>query len=135
MKDETIIIKMGKGYVIFDAVCVIIFILFFLMSAYYSVTSGVLFFFVCTIGAVFNFLDRKTRRIIVENDTIIEKRMLRKQKRIKFNDVDYFTLVEGNNTVIIVIRSNTGITIKIPRCYQNVEMFESMMFKQYWILK
>ena len=50
-----ITMKMGKGYVIFDAICIAIFVIFFLMSAYYSVTSGILFFFVCIIAAVFNF--------------------------------------------------------------------------------
>lgn len=132
---NTITMKMDKGYVIFDAVCVVLSVIFFLMSAYYGVTPGILFFFVCIIGAIFNFLSRKARRIIVENHTIIEKRMLKKQKKIEFNDVAYFTLINGNNTVIIEIHSNTGVIIKIPRFYQNVEMFESIIFKQHWSLK
>ena len=124
--------KMGKGYVIFDAVCVVIFVIFFLMSAYYGVTSGILLFFVCIIGAVFNFLNRKARRIIVENHIIIEKRMLKKQKKIEFREVAYLTLARKNNTEVIGVHSNAGTTIKIPKFYQNVEMFESIISKQHW---
>ena len=128
----TITMKMGKGYVIFDAVCVVIFVIFFLMSAYYGVTSGILLFFVCIIGAVFNFLNRKARRIIVENHIIIEKRMLKKQKKIEFREVAYLTLARKNNTEVIGVHSNAGTTIKIPKFYQNVEMFESIISKQHW---
>lgn len=128
----TITMKMGKGYVIFDAVCVVLFVIFFLMSAYYGVTSGILLFFVCIIGAVFNYFNRKTKRIIVENNTIIEKRMLKKQKKIEFGEVAYLSLARKNNTEVIGVHSNKGITIKIPKYYQNVEMFESIISKQHW---
>lgn len=129
---SVIIMYMGKGYVIFDTICVVIFIIFFLMSAYYSVISGVLLFFVCIIGAVFNFFNRKARKIIVENSVIIEKRMLRKQKRINFDQVEYLTLIRKNNTDVICIYSNTGISIKVPKYYQNVEMFDEIIEKQRW---
>lgn len=128
----TITMKMGKGYVIFDAVCVVLFVIFFLMSAYYGVTSGILLFFVCIIGSVFNFFNRKVRRITVENNTIIEKRMLKKQKKIEFREVAYLTLARKNNTEVIGVHSNTGVSIKIPKFYQNVEMFEVIILKQRW---
>ncbi len=131
----TITMKMGKGYVIFDAVCVVLFVIFFLMSAYYDVTSGILLFFACIIGAVFNFLSRKARRIIVENHTIIEKRMLKKQKKIEFREVAYLTLEKGSNTEVIGIHSNTGTTIKIPKFYQNVEMFDKIIAERHWCWK
>ena len=73
---STITMKMCRGYVIFDGACVVILGIFFLVSVYYDVTSGILFFFVCMIGGVFNFFSRKARRIIVENNTIIEKKMM-----------------------------------------------------------
>lgn len=128
----TITMKMGKGYVIFDAVCVVLFVIFFLMSAYYDVTSGILFFFVCIIGAVFNFLSRKARRIVVENNSIIEKRLLKKTEKIEFKEVAYLSLEEGNNTEVIGVHSKLGTIIKIPKYYQNVEMFEQIVAKRHW---
>lgn len=127
-----IIMKMGKGYVIFDAVCIVAFIIFFLMSAYYGMISGILLFFVCIIGAIFNFFSRKARKVIVDNNNIIEKRLLKKQKMIEFSEVEYITLKKGNNTEIINVISNKGISIKIPKYYQNVEMFEAVIAKQHW---
>lgn len=130
--NATITMKMGKGYVIFDAVCVVEFIIFFLMSAYYGVISGIFLFFVCIIGAICNFFSRKARKVIVENNSIIEKRLLKKQKIIKFGEVECITLKKGNNTEIINVISNKGISIKIPKYYQNVEMFEAVIAKQHW---
>lgn len=127
-----IIMKMGKGYVIFDAVCIVAFIIFFLMSAYYGMISGILLFFVCIIGAIFNFFSRKARKVIVDDDSIIEKRLLKKQKVIEFSEVEYITLKKGNNTEIINVTSNRGVSIKIPKYYQNVEMFEAVIAKQHW---
>jgi hypothetical protein len=131
-KNTAFTMKMGKGYVIFDAICVIAFVILFLMSAYYGVTSGVFGFFVCIIGSIFNFFYRKARKIIVENRTIIEKRMLKKQKTIGFGEVAYLTLTSKNNTEEIGVFSDTGTSIKIPKYYQNVEMFETIIAKQHW---
>ena len=127
-----IIIKMGKGYVILDGASIVVFVIFFLMSAYYGVTSGVIFFFVCAIGSVFYFFSRKRRRIIVEDNTIIEKRMLKRVRKIKFREVKYLSLVKINNTEEIVIHSSTGVVIKVPKHYQNVELFETIIDKQQW---
>lgn len=129
---SVVTMKMGKGYVIFDAICVIIFIVFFGGSAYYGIVSGVLLFSICIIGAVFNFFNRKTRKIIVENNTIIEKKILKRQKEIKFAEVTYLNLARDKNTDVICVHSKTGISIKIPKYYQNVEMFEAIITKQHW---
>ena len=133
--DSTIIMKMGKGYVIFDAVCIAVFVLFFILSLYFDVTSGVIFFFICIISSVISFFDRKARRIIVENKTLVEKKWLRKQKEIKFSEVDYLTLENGNNTDIICVHSKTGVTINIPKCFQNVDLFETVTSNYHWIFK
>ena len=127
-----VIMKMGTGYVIFDAVCIVVFVIFFLLSAWYDVTSGFIFFFICIIGSIINFFYRKTRKVIVENNTIIEKKMLRKQKKIEFGEVDYLTLTRGNNSDEICVHSKIGVSIKIPKYFQNVDMFEVLISKQHW---
>ncbi len=129
---SSIIMKMGRGYVIFDGVCVVLFVIFFLMSAYYGLTSGILLFFVCIIGGIFNFFNRKARRIIVENNTLIETKMMKKKKKIEFKEVAYLSLSKKNNTGIISVHSKNNTTINIPKYYQNVEMFEAIISKQHW---
>lgn len=130
--DTTIVMRMGKGYVIFDAVCIGVLAVFFGGCAYYGMLFGAFFFFVCFIGSVFSFFSRKARHIMVENRTIIEKRLMRKPKNIHFSEVEYLTLAEGNNTAIICIHSKTGSVIKIPQYFRNVEMFETIITKQHW---
>lgn len=126
-----IIMKIGRGYVIFDGVCVILFLIFFLMSVYYGLISGILLFFACIIGGAFNFFSRKAKRITVENNTLIEKKMMKK-KKIEFKEVAYLSLLKKNNTEIISVHSKNNTIIKIPKYYQNVEMFETIISKQQW---
>ncbi len=130
--NNDIVMNMGIGYVIFDAVCVAIFVIFFLMSAYSGVVYGVLMFFVGIIGSIFSFFSRKSRRIIVRDHNIIEKKMLKKQKRIDFAQVKYLTIEKGNNTDIICVHSKEGGVIKVPKYFQNVQKFEEIIAKQHW---
>lgn len=130
-----IIMKLGTVYVIFDAVCILVFVIFFLLSLYYDVTSGVIFFFISIIGSIVSFFERRARKIIVENNTIIENKMWRKRKEIKFAEVDHLTLTSGNNTEIICVYSKTGVTIKIPKYFQNVDMFETVILNHRWKYK
>lgn len=130
-----IIMKLGTVYVIFDAVCILVFVIFFLLSLCYDVTSGVIFFFISIIGSIVSFFERRARKIIVENNTIIENKMWRKRKEIKFAEVDYLTLTSGNNTEIICVYSKTGVTIKVPKYFQNVDMFETVILNHRWKYK
>lgn len=133
--DSIIVLKMGNGYVIFDVACIAVFVILFILSLCTDVTSGIIFFFICTIGSIINFFNRKNRQNIVENNTIIEKKWLRKQKEIEFKEVVYLTLKVGNNTNIICVHSKTGVIVKIPQYFQNVDLFETVISNNKWKYK
>lgn len=132
LADDRIIMKMGKGYVIFDFVCIVGFVIFFLLCLFCLMPTGMLFFFVFIVLSIINYSDRKQKRIIVEDNTIIEKIPRKKEKRIKFGQVDYLTKEKGNNTYIICVHSKKGEIIQIPKYYQNFELFDLLASSKKW---
>lgn len=128
---ETLILKSGKGYVIFYAVFCACSFLLFLMCAYYGILIGVVVFFLCVVLLLMMFVTVLTNKITIEKNVIFEKKLFRKRK-INFAQVDYLSLKRDNNVEIICVHSNQGMVIKIPKSYQNIEIFETIISKQRW---
>lgn len=135
LRDSSFSMKMGKGYVIFDGMCIFIFVLFFMGSTYYRMFLGMIFSFGMGIVSILSFLIRKSRTIMIENKTIIATQLLKKQQKIPYGKVEHLSIESGNNTHIIVVHSKDGTRIKIPTYFENTELFEDVISKQHWKYK
>lgn len=135
LRDSSFSMKMGKGYVIFDGMCIFLFVLFFMGSTYYRMFLGMIFSFGMVIVSILSFLIRKSRTITIENKTIIAIQLFRKQQKIPYGKVDHLSIESGNNTHIIVVHSKDGTRIKIPTYFENTELFEDVISKQHWKYK
>lgn len=129
---DSIIMKQGTGYVTFDAFCILVFIVFFLATAYYRMFFGMFLSFFFIIASIFSFFARTKREITVKNRKITEKRFLRRTKEICFKEVEYLSLRPINNSEEICIHSKNGKVIRVPRYYRNVEMLDNVIEKQHW---
>lgn len=130
-KTETLILKAGNGYVLFYLICCLCTTFLFLMSTYYGVLAGILLFFVCSLASFFLVLDALNHKIIITDNRILEKRIFRK-RMIRFSEVIHLSLEKRNNTEIVCIHSGKSGVIKIPRYYQNIELFEDIISKKNW---
>lgn len=130
--NDVIIMKMKKPYVIFDGFCVGVFVIFLIGTSYYRMFFGMIFSFFMIIVSIFNFFIRKSKRIIVEKNTITQEQLFKKQKCIKFGNISHIAYEKENNLDIIVVHSKNDIFIKIPLYFENVEIFEEIASQHKW---
>lgn len=128
---EPLVLESKKGYIILYIGCGLCSVALLLLCAYSRVFSGILLFFICAVVLFALAVATASHKILIEGKTIFEKRLFRKRK-IEFSQVKYLSLKKDNDAEIICVHSDTGIVIKIPKSYQNIEKFEALAIKNRW---
>lgn len=126
-----LILKNGKYYLVIYSIFGVASGFLCVGCTYYGIILGTLLFLTCTITFVILIISTDNNRVIIENNTIFEKKIFTKRE-IRFEQVDYLSLKKDNDIDIVRIHSKTGVVIKVPNSYQNFEMFEAIIAKKHW---
>ena len=132
--DGKLVLKEGKFSVIFATVFCSCSLLMLILNLFYGSFVGIFIFFVCFIIFFRAFVETITNKIIIEEETILEKNLFHTYK-MDFADVKYLSLKKEKDMEKIFIYSNQGMVIKVPKKYQNIELFERFVKKQHWKYK
>lgn len=127
-----LIIKERKFNTIFATVFFIGSVMMLALNLFYGLIIGILLFFICFVIFFKACIMSLTNKIIIENETIVEKNLLQKDKKINFNDVDYVSFKNEKNIEKILIYSKDGTIIKIIKNYQNTDILENIIKKEKW---
>lgn len=120
------IMQVSKFYKALMIICCIVFIMFFILSAYYSVSSGVIIFGIMLIISLIECINEFKLKIFVSKREI-NKVSLFCKKNILIKNITKVEVKKNNNANWLYLYSKNGLEIKINTLYTNSYLLEEIL--------
>lgn len=120
------IMQVSKFYKGLMIICCIAFIMFFILSAYYSVSSGVIIFGIMLIISLIECINEFKLKIFVSKREINKVSLFHK-KNILIKNITKVEVKKNNNANWLYLYSKNGLEIKINTLYTNYYLLEEIL--------
>ena len=120
------IMQVSRFYRGLMIICCIVFIILFIFSAYYSVSSGVIIFGIMLIVSIVECINEFKLKIFVSKKEINKVSLFRK-KNILIQNITKVEIKNNNNANWLYIYSKNGLEMKINTLYTNSYLLDEIL--------